>query len=128
MAAAASRRLSKPMLARLAESKIIGIRAGVAEHRFLGVWIVVVGGRAFVRSWNDKPNGWFRAFQDEPRGTLQAGDRSIRIRARHVTSERVLDAVDAAYREKYRTPGALTYVRGFRLPRRRRTTVELVPR
>jgi hypothetical protein len=128
MAPATSGRLSKPTLARLAESKIIGVRAGVTDHRFLGVWVVVVGDRAFVRSWNDKPGGWFRAFLDEPRGTLQVGDRMVRVRARPVRSERVLDAVDAAYREKYHTPGALKYVRGFRLPRRRKTTMELGPR
>lgn len=38
-----------------------------------------------------------------------------------------MDAVERAYAEKYRTPASLKYVRGFRLPRRRRTTTELMP-
>ena len=38
-------------------AKIAGVRAGT-EHRYTGVWIVVVDDRLFVRSWNDKPNQW----------------------------------------------------------------------
>jgi hypothetical protein len=128
MATAGSTRFSKPVVARFAESKIIGLSAGLDGHRFVGVWVAAVGDRVFVRSWNDNPDGWFRAFLAEPRGTVEVSDRTVRVRARRVTSERMLDAVDAAYRDKYRTPGALKYVRGFRLPRRRRTTIELVPR
>lgn len=46
-------------------AKILGVRSG-DEHRCTGAWVVVVERRVFVRSWNDKPNGWFRAFLDEP--------------------------------------------------------------
>jgi hypothetical protein len=50
----------------LRTAKILGIRAGTA-HRVTGVWVVVEG-RGFVRSWNDKPTGWSRAFRpDGPR-------------------------------------------------------------
>ena len=38
----------------LNDAKILGVRAGT-EHRYTGVWVVVVEGRVFVRSWNDKP-------------------------------------------------------------------------
>jgi len=119
---------SKPVVASLAAAKILGVRSG-AEHRFTGVWVVVVDGRVFVRSWNDKPTGWYRAFLDEPLGTIQVPDgREIRVRAKKVRGERVLDAIDAAYAEKYDTPASLKWVRGFRTPRRRATTLELAPR
>ena len=49
----------------LRNAKILGVRAGT-EHRYTGVWVVVVEGRLFVRSWNDKPTGWFHAFRREP--------------------------------------------------------------
>jgi hypothetical protein len=39
-----------------------------------------------------------------------------------------MKAIEQAYAEKYTTPGALRYVAGFRRPRRRGTTMELVPR
>jgi hypothetical protein len=118
---------SRPLLATVDATKIFGVRAG-RLHRFTAVWAVVVDGRVFVRSWGDTPNGWYRAFIEEPLGALQAGEREVRIRARHVRGERLLDAIDNAYASKYVTPGARKYVRGFRLPRRRATTLELLPR
>ena len=118
---------SRPLLAAVDATRIFGVRAGTV-HRFTAVWAVVVDGRVFVRSWDDRPNGWYRAFVEEPLGSLQAGDREVRIRARRVRGERLLDAIDHAYASKYVTPGAKKYVRGFRLPRRRATTLELVPR
>jgi hypothetical protein len=120
--------LSRPTLKALTSAKIIGLRAGLAPHRFLGVWVVVVGDRAFVRTWNDKPHGWYRAFLAEPRGILQVGEREVRIRTRKSRGERLMDAIDRAYKEKYPTPGSRKWVTGFALPKRRATTLELLPR
>ena len=89
--------------------------------------MVVVNGRVYVRSWNDKPTGWYRAFREEPRGAFQIGEREIAVRAKRATTERIIAAVEAAYAEKYTTPASLRYVRGFKTPRRRATTTELVP-
>jgi hypothetical protein len=119
-------RFSKRALSAIDEARIIGVRAG-AEHRFLGVWVVVVNGRVFVRPWNDKPAGWYRAFLAEPRGAITVSNREIRVRARRSRGERLMDAIDAAYGEKYNTPGSRKYVIGFKRARRRGTTLELVP-
>ena len=122
-----SRRFSARVLAALDEGKMLRIRAG-SDHRFIGIWVVVVSGRVFVRSWNDKPGGWYRAFLDEPRGAIEIAGREIAVRAKKATSERVMTAVEAAYGTKYTTPASRQYVRGFKRPRRRLTTTELVPR
>jgi hypothetical protein len=45
-------------LAVLRESKGLRIRAGIGQHRFIGIWVVVVKDRVFVRSWSVKPNSW----------------------------------------------------------------------
>src|SRR5437667_6744165 len=66
----AARRFSGPALEAFAQAKIRGVRAGT-DHRYTGVWVVVVEGRVFVRSWNDKPTGWYRAFEAQPRGSIQ---------------------------------------------------------
>lgn len=122
-------RLPAPLLAAIDACKILGVRAGVrSSHRFIGVWPVVIGGRVFARSWSLTPDGWYRTFLDDPRGTIQVGSRSIRIRALPVRSERIRDAVERAYAEKYPTPGSRIYVRGFRTKRRREATMEFVPR
>src|SRR5918912_719470 len=103
--------------------KSLGVRAG-AEHRYTGVWVVVVGGRVFVRSWNDKPTGWFRAFREEPTGTIQVGAREIPVRAKPVRSARVRDAVTEAFGEKYNTKASRRWVEGFAEPARALTTLE----
>ena len=107
--------------------QVLRIRAG-SDHRFIGIWVVVVNGRVFVRSWNDKPDGWYRAFLDEPRGAILIGEREIPIRARRAATARFVADVEAAYAEKYTTAASRRYVLGFRRPRRRATTTELVPR
>jgi hypothetical protein len=123
-----ARSFSKSVLAAIDETKILWIRAGIRPRRFRGIWTVVVDGRVFVRSWNDKPTGWYRAWLDEPRGAIKVGEREVRVRARRTRSERLRDAVDRAYAAKYVTPASRTYVKGFAHRRRRETTMELLPR
>lgn len=124
---ASDRRFAEPLLQALRDAKILGVRAGT-EHRYTGVWVVVVEDRVFVRSWNDKPNGWFRAFRQEPDGSLQLPDREIPVRAKHTRSERLQVAVTRAYAEKYPTKGSQKWVLGFAEPQRAQTTLEFVPR
>ncbi len=123
----ARQRFSKGILAALRASKILGLRAGTQPHRFIGVWVVVVNERVFVRSWNNKPEGWYRAFLKEPHGVIQIAEREIRVRARKTRSERLKDAVSRAYLEKYNTPGSIKYARGLGRAKSRATTTELVP-
>ena len=122
------RRFTNAVLASIRESKILGIKAGAGPHRTIGIWAVVVEGRVFVRSWDRKANGWYRTLLGEPRGTIEIDGRKIAIRALRTRSDRLKDAIDAAYAAKYHTPGSLKYVRGFKLASRRDTTTELVPR
>ena len=123
------RRFARPVLEAIDDSKILGIRAGArSDHRCIGIWPVVVGGRVFARSWTQKPGGWYRTFLEDPFGTIEVGDRQIRIRASRVRGNRIRDAVERAYAIKYPTPGSVKYVRGFRTQRRRETTMEFVPR
>src|SRR3989440_8566015 len=98
----ATRRFPRATLEELAGAKILGVRAG-SEHRYTGVWVVVVEGRAFVRSWNDKPTGWYRAFRAEPLGSIRLAGREIPVRARRTRGERLRGAVTRAYAEKYDT-------------------------
>jgi hypothetical protein len=124
-----ARRLPRAVVAAIAASKILGVRAGEgSRHRFVGVWPVVVEGRVLVRSWTLSAGGWYRTFLEDPMGEIQVGARRVKVRAARVRSERVRDAVEQAYALKYPTPGSRHYVRGFRAPRRREATIELVPR
>ena len=108
------------------KAKIAGVRAGT-EHRYTGVWIVVVDGRLFVRSWNDKPTGWFQAFGKQPTGMLQLATLEIPVRGKPVRGSRIRDAVTEAFGEKYNTKGSQQWVKGFAEPERAVNTLEFVP-
>ncbi|HEV3139033.1 MAG TPA: DUF2255 family protein [Vicinamibacterales bacterium] len=122
-------RLPRPVVESVRVGKIFGIRAGVQPHRFLALWAIAVGDRVFVRTWSDKPTGWFRAFAKDRRGVLQIpSGREVPIRVRAARGDRLLDAIDAAYAAKYNTRASMKYVRGFATPRRRVKTLELLRR
>lgn len=108
------------------KAKIIGVRAG-SEHRYTGVWVVVVDDRVFARSWNDKPTGWFQAFRKEASGTVQVGELEVPVRGKLVRGARMRDAVTAAFGEKYPTKGSRKWVEGFAEPARVVNTIEFVP-
>lgn len=125
----AKRTLPASVVKAIDASKILGVRAGArSDHRFIGVWPVVIDGRVFARSWTLEPGGWYRTFRDDPRGTIQVGKRNIRINAVPAKSKRIRDAMDRAFAEKYPTPGSRHYIRGFRTKRRREASMEFVPR
>lgn len=121
-------RFPAAILAAIDREKIIGIKAGPGPHRTIGIWAVVVSRRVFVRSWDGRAGGWYHTLADDPRGTIETAGRRVPVRAIRTRSERLIDRIDAAYAAKYRTPGSLKYVRGFRRPTRRSRTMELVPR
>jgi hypothetical protein len=124
-----TRRFSKRLLSLLHASPILRIRAG-SDHRFLGIWVIVVRGRVFVRPWYDGPTGWRQAFLANPAGAirLEKDGPDIAVRARPVQGERLYDAIDAAYAAKYPTNANRKWVRGFHTAKRRGTTIELLPR
>jgi len=123
------KRFPRAVVKAIDEASIIGVQAGAnSDHRFIGVWPVVVDGRVYARSWTMEAEGWNRAFQEDPRGVIQVGDRQLRVRGIRARGERVRDKVEAAYAAKYDTKASQKYVRGFKTARRRDTTIEFVPR
>ena len=92
------RRLPRSIVASIDTSKILGVRAGKgSDHRFIGIWVVVLDGRVFVRSWSRKAGGWYRTFLEDPVGAIQVGAREVPVRAVRVRRQALLIAVEAAY-------------------------------
>ena len=121
-------RFPEEILTVLQKEKIIGIRAGKeSTHRVIGVWMVIVEKRLFIRSWSMKPRSWWRTFLEDPYGSLFVGEKEIPIRAVQTRSERLKDLVSQAYKEKYNTPGSVQYVKDMSGKNSRDTTTELVP-
>jgi hypothetical protein len=123
----AKRRFSGDILAILRKRNALRIRAGDGSHRFIGIWVVVVHDRVFVRSWSLKQQGWYRTFLEDARGSVQISDHEIPIRAVRTRGERLKDAIDGAYLEKYNSPGAIKYAKDLVRAKSRDATIELVP-
>src|SRR5260370_26647857 len=123
----ATRRFSDDILNTLCEGKGLRIRAGNGAHRFIGIWMVVVDRRVFVRSWSLKPRGWYRTFLEDSRGSVQIAGREIQVRPVRTRSKQLKDAVDRAYLEKYSTGGMIKYAKDLVRAISRDTTLELVP-
>ena len=123
--AAPPKRFPARTLAAFQATKYLYIRSG--DHRFIPIWVVIVQGRVVVRSWNDKPGGWYRAFISQPLGNVRFDDRELPVRAVPVRGARLNDATDEAFAAKYTTKANLKYVEGFRLAKRKAATLELIP-
>ena len=121
------KRFPKSVVEAIDAAKILGIRAGTKPHRVIGIWVVVVEGRVFVRSYSLKERSWYRTFLEEPHGIIEINGKQLKVRPVFTRSERLKKLVDRAYAEKYNTPGALHFVKGFKQKKRRDTTTELVP-
>jgi|SRR5579864_4486456 len=116
------------ILDRFEKTKYLYIRTG--DHRFIPIWVVVVERRVIVRSWNNKRDGWYQAFLSQPHGEVRMGndhDGEVPVRAAGLRSARLNDAADAAYAAKYTTKANAKYVKGFKNPKRKANTLELVP-
>jgi hypothetical protein len=122
-----ARQFSRAVVAAIDAAKIMGIRSGT-DHKFIGVWPVVVDGRVFARSWGVSPGGWYDAFLEDANGSIQVGDREIRVRGRRARGERIRDQVEEAYAAKFTTKASQKWIRGFKTARRRDATIEFVPR
>lgn len=126
MAVSKDAKFTEDVVELLRNARGLGVRAG-PDHRYTAVWVVVVDDRVFVRSWNDKPTGWFRSFRKQPSGMIQAGKLEINVRAKFTRGERLRHAVTVAFDEKYNTKGSRQWVEGFAEPEREATTLEFIP-
>jgi len=115
------------LLRALNDSKMIRVCAGTGAHRFIGIWFVMVANRLISRSWSVKPDGWYRTFLKQPRGAIQVGKVRIAVRAVHIRSKSLKDAVDRAYLEKYNSGGEVKYTKDLVTEKSRATTLQFVP-
>ena len=86
------------------------------------VWVVRHGDDLYVRSWRGRTSTWFWGAQDRHEGHIRAGGVG-----KDLVDDDVNDAIDTAYRTKYRRYSD-SYVPPMITPQARGTTTQLVPR
>jgi hypothetical protein len=89
------------------------------------MWVVRHGDNLYVRSVNGRGSSWFRGAQIRHEARIQAGgvDKDVSL----VETDDVNDALDAAYRTKYRRYAA-SIVDSVVSAEARAATLKLVPR
>jgi hypothetical protein len=90
------------------------------------IWVVRLGDDLYVRSMYGRAGGWFPGTQVRHQGHIRGGgvDKDVAfVDADHDLN----DAIDAAYREKYRRYGP-SIIGGIVNPEARAATIQLVPR
>lgn len=83
-------------------NNLIGIKAGVGRPDFLDIWMVVVQGRIFARSWGLAERSWYNSFLKNPIGQIKCGTILYPIWATTVDdSPELTTAINQAYLTKY---------------------------
>ena len=123
MAAWTSDELSK--IGAADELQIAPLRQDGTLRRPVTIWVVRHGDDLYARSVNGRTASWFRAAQGRHEGRIWAGgvEKDVVL----VETDDQNDAIDAAYRSKYRRYAA-SIVDSIVTPQARAATLKLVPR
>jgi hypothetical protein len=106
------------------ELEIAARRVDGTLRKPVAIWIVRVDDDLYVRSWRGSDGHWLRAAQARREGRISAGGIDTNVVFLDI-DEAVDDAVDAAYREKYRHYP--NYVAPMTSDQARATTLKLLP-
>jgi len=112
------------LLARTAEVDIETRAADGATHSTI-IWVVVVDGVAYVRSYRGATARWYREIGADPDGAIVADGRRIEVRAIPATDDAAVAACSRGLEAKYAgDPATSTMV----APAVLGTTLRLEPR
>jgi hypothetical protein len=107
------------------ELQIAPLRQDGSRRKPVTIWVVRQGDDLFVRSVNGPTATWFRGAQVRHEAHIHAGDLDKDVLLVETTD--LSDAIDTAYRTKYRRYAA-DIVDSDLTPQARAATLKLVPR
>ena len=108
------------------ELALAPLRRDGAQRKPVTIWVVRVGDELCGRSVNGRTSCWFQAAQVRHEGRISAGGVEKDVTFSDVDL-RLNDAIDAAYRAKYRRYQA-KIVDSIVSPEARSATIRLLPR
>jgi hypothetical protein len=111
---------------RAEELQIASIRRDGTLGKPVTIWAVRHGDDLFVRSVRGRSGHWFRGTQERHEGRIRAGGVQQDVTF-VVAGHDIDDAVDGAYRAKYRRYAG-SILNSVLTPEARSTTMKLVPR
>lgn len=118
-------RFPKELYEYLATHTLIGVKGGKERDSFLNIWMVVVDGRVFARTWGKSERSWYTAFLETGEGQIRFGDRVIDVKGRKPERDPELTkAINAAYVKRFNQPENLPYAEGITKPEYEDYTME----
>ena len=107
------------------EVQIASIRRDGTLRKPVTVWVARDGDDLYIRSVGGRSGQWFRATQEKHEGRIRAG--VVQQDVTFVDAADDNEAVDAAYRAKYRRYAG-RILDSVLTPEARSTTIKMVPR
>lgn len=84
------------------ETQITSVRAGKGREKFTGIWMVVVKGRIFGRSYNLSDRSWYTALLNGDNGDIKCGKEIQPVRGlKPADINTITKAINKAYEKKY---------------------------
>jgi hypothetical protein len=105
------------------------VRAGEGRAKFTGIWMVVVGGRIFGRSYYGAERSWYTALLNGDEGDIKCGKEIVAVKGvKPKGMNRITEAIKKAYAKKYLVKSYnKKWVDGLCEPERVARTMEFIP-
>lgn len=102
-----SKGFSRAVLMRFDETKVVDIetRSAKGTKHSVPIWIVVIGGVPYVRSYRGTSGRWYRELLASGDGAIVAGGKRTKVKAKHDQSKAAIAGTSEALRRKYKTSG-----------------------
>lgn len=108
-------------------NNLIGLRAGTQRQTFLDIWMVVVEGRIFARSWGLAERSWYNTFLEEPIGAIKCNEDIFPIQAVIPNDNELLkEKINLAYLTKYNSEHNIPYAKGIIADQHVERTMEFI--
>jgi hypothetical protein len=120
---------SKAFLKCINETQITSVRAGKGREKFTGIWMVVVEGRIFARSYTLSERSWYTTLLDGDTGDIKCGKEIVAVKgSKPLDIKTITEAINKAYEKKYLVKSYnKKWVDGLAEPGRVARTMEFIP-
>ena len=110
-------------LEKVEEVRIV-TRTPDAKKHAATIWVVLVDGNVFIRSFTGPKGRWYKIILANPKADLEADGERLHVNAELVTDPALIEKVSSAYLEKYR---GSAYSKDMVRPEVIPTTLRLTP-
>jgi|SRR5689334_15616766 len=120
---------SKTFLKCIDETQITSVRAGDEREKFTGIWMIVVDGRIFGRSYTLSERSWYTALANGEAGDIKCAKEVVPVKGKKPEDiDAISGAINNAYEKKYLVKSYnKKWVDGLAEPERVARTMEFIP-